>query len=248
MIISTEIKAKFSKLKGVILIVIIWHLVYLVVQKDYLVPSVFETFKRFILLFFDMNSILNIVITLYRMIVSFFISFTFAIIFGTLAGKSESLEHLFNPFVNVFRSTPTMSIILLSLIWLGSEGTAIFVCVLIVFPIVYENILIGIKSVDKKYLEMAKIYKLTKYKILKNIYIPSIKPFILSSISLGLGLNLKVLIAAEVLSQPNLGIGSRLYNSKIAIDTEGIFAWSIVVILVTSLVEKFILSKVKSHK
>lgn len=229
---------KINKLKSVLLIVLVWQIINMIVGKDYLVPSPFETLQRLLDIIVNINSLFNILITLWRMVFSFLLSFIFGIVLGVLSGVKENVEEILKPFVNILRSTPTMSIILLSLIWLGSEGTAIFVCVLIVFPIVYTNILKGMKNINNKYIEMAMVYKVSNIKILRYIYIPSIMPFLISSISLGLGLNLKVLIAAEVLSQPKYGIGSMLYNSKINIDTSAVFAWSIIVILITIIIEK----------
>ena len=53
---------------------------------------------------------------------------------------------------------------------------------------------------------------------------------------------MKVLIAAEVLGQPDRAIGTNLFNSKAVIDTPGIFAWSVVIIMLSYIVEKNIVS------
>jgi len=65
-----------------------------------------------------------------------------------------------------------------------------------------------------------------------------LKPFVNSAAAAGISLNMKVLIAAEVLGQPERAVGTNLFNAKAVLDTPGIFAWSVVVILLSYLIEK----------
>lgn len=99
------------------------------------------------------------------------------------------------------------------------------------YPIVTTNITEGIYTVDNRLLEMADIYKIKLLKKITDIYIPSILPFIISSISMSLGLIWKVVIAAEVLSQPKWGLGTSLNEAKAYLITEEVFAWTVVAIL-----------------
>ncbi len=82
------------------------------------------------------------------------------------------------------------------------------------FPIICTNVIEGIKNIDIKLIEMAKIYKIKKYRIIREIYLPSMVPFLIAAISTSFGIGWKVVIAAEVLSQPKYAIGTSLQTFK----------------------------------
>ena len=118
---------------------------------------------------------------------------------------------------------------------------------MIVTPLIYNNMLYGMKSFDRKLIEMGRQYGFHLMKNVRYIYIPSLKPFIFAALSAGISLNMKVLIAAEVLGQPDRGIGTNLFNAKSVINTPGIFAWSVIVIILAYLIEKAIFTKERLH-
>ena len=71
-------------------------------------------------------------------------------------------------------------------------------------------------------------------------------PFFKNSASSGIGLAWKAGIAAEVICSPNSAIGSRLYDSKIYLETPELFAWTATVVVLSILIEKltvYILNK-----
>ena len=69
------------------------------------------------------------------------------------------------------------------------------------------------------------------------VYIPSVLPYFASGCSTALGLAWKSGVAAEVLCQPRLAIGARLYGAKITLEMPELFAWTIVVIVLSLLLE-----------
>ena len=85
---------------------------------------------------------------------------------------------------------------------------------------------------------MAEAYKLTKWKRFRYIYVPSAFPGFLSGCLSAMGLAWKSGIAAEVLAQPSLAIGSNLYYSKLYLETPDLFAWTIVVVLLSLTLER----------
>lgn len=131
-----------------------------------------------------------------------------------------------------------MSIIILALVWFKSYYVSVFTAILTCFPIVYTNVVEGIKNVDIKLIEMAQIYKVKKKYIIKDIYLPSIRPYIVSGVLMCLGLGFKVTVSSEVLSTPKYSIGLNLLNSKSMLDTSELFAWTIVVILFSFIFER----------
>jgi NitT/TauT family transport system permease protein len=103
-----------------------------------------------------------------------------------------------------------------------------------VFPVVFTNVQAGITAVDPELLEMTEVYRVDRGRVLRYLYLPSILPFLLSGIQTGLGLTWKVVVAAEVLSEPRFGIGASLSDARILLDTPRVFAWTAVAILLSA--------------
>ena len=131
------------------------------------------------------------------------------------------------------------SFIILCLIWLNSSNLPIFIAFLMVLPVIYTNMLQGIKSTDKKLLEMAEVFSLKKLRRIKYIYMPQLRPYIQSACSISLGLCWKAGIAAEVIGIPEGSIGEALYQAKIYLNSRDLFAWTVVIIIISIVFEKF---------
>ena len=106
---------------------------------------------------------------------------------------------------------------------------------LMVFPVIYMNVLEGIRSADEKLLEMAQVFRLSVGKKLLYIYLPAVAPFFVSACSVSLGLCWKSGIAAEVIGTPD---GSMFYQAKIFLQTSELLAWTVVVVAVSVAFEK----------
>jgi len=225
-------KEKLYTLLSILSLIIIWKVLAVIINKSILVPSPEETFKELIYIIKSSYFVVTVLGTIKRVLLGFFISFILAIVLSLLAGFNNIIYYLLKPIVTIIKVIPTMGIILLALIWLKSEYATIFVGFLIIFPILYENNLKGIKSVDKNLLEMGKIYEISHYNLIKDIYFPSMKPFILAGINNALSINLKIIVAAEVLSELPNSVGSFLQIEKTSLNTPGVFAWCLVALII----------------
>uniref|UniRef100_UPI003260A51C ABC transporter permease n=1 Tax=Clostridium sp. NkU-1 TaxID=1095009 RepID=UPI003260A51C len=141
------------------------------------------------------------------------------------------------------------------LIWVGSENLSVFIAFLVVFPIIYINTMAGFKSTDPKLLEMARVFHMQGKKKLFYIYRPALLPYLISGCRVALGMGWKSGVAAEVIGVPNHSIGEKLYMAKIYLSTADLFAWTLVIIVISALFEKFFLwllsladAGLKSHK
>ena len=108
-----------------------------------------------------------------------------------------------------------------------------------VFPVLYDCIQGSMKSIDKGILEMADLYKLgQKNKILK-IYLPAIKFSLISILSSTISLGFKIVIAGEVYGQPLYGIGAMIQSEKVNFNTTAIFAWIIIIVVISFILNQF---------
>lgn len=175
----------------------------------------------------------SLLFTILRGLTGFFISLFLAFIIGIPAGSKRSIYLLVNPFLVAIRSTPVISLILLAIIWLGNENVPVFIAILTMFPIITTNIAEGIRNVDTHLIEMGKIYGVKSKRIIREISIPSIFPFITSGISNALGFGWRAIIIGEVLAQPQFGIGTRMQTSQIYLRVSELIAWTFIAILIS---------------
>jgi NitT/TauT family transport system permease protein len=145
------------------------------------------------------------------------------------------------PFMVAIKSVPVASFIILCLIWLSSKSLPTFISFLMVLPIVYTNMLQGIKSTDNKLLEMAAVFQVGWLKRMKYIHLPQLKPYLISASSVSIGLSWKAGTAAEVIGIPDGSIGEKLYEAKVYLSSGDLFAWTVVIIVVSISFEKLFL-------
>jgi NitT/TauT family transport system permease protein len=235
--ITKNKKKSVNKVFIFIIWMAVWQGMYFLVGRDIYVPSpinVFNRLKELIFLSFFWKSISH---SIFRVIAGLFLSFLLGLIIGVASSINNYIYDLINPLIGVIKSTPVMSFIIIALIWFSSDFAPIFICFLMCFPIIWTNVVAGIRNVDTQLLEMAEVYNVKKYNIIKHIYLPSIAPYFYAASITTLGLGWKVTVAAEVLSYPRNAIGSHLYSAKVYLDSSDLFAWTVVVILLSLLFE-----------
>ncbi len=230
---SNKIERKYLYI-SVICSVVLWKLISVWVGKPVIIPSPEETLDNLIKIIKNPSFSTIMYYSLRRMFVGFTITISLALILGSISGIYKPVYYLLKPIVTIFKSIPTMAVILLAIIWLESEKAPMLVGALVCFPIMYQNVVEGIENADKKLIEMTKLYKISKFKIMKEVYLPSMKTYLLAALSTTSGLNIKIVIAAEVLCQPQISIGTNFQIERSNLNTGGVFAWSIIAIVIAS--------------
>lgn len=167
------------------------------------------------------------------------LGFITACILAAMASRWKWIEELLEPVMALLKAVPVASFVVLLLIWWGSSVLAVAICFLIVLPVIYINVLQGIQNSDSKLLEMAEVFAMSRVNQFFYIYRPALRPFLESGLKLALGMCWKSGVAAEIIGTPQYSIGERLYMSKIYLDTEGLFAWTVVVILLSLVFQRF---------
>ncbi len=175
------------------------------------------------------------------------------VLLAVLTSVSKALYSFFKPMLTVIKTTPVVSFIILALVWMSKTQVPVFISFLMVLPIIWANLTTAVRETDPLLLEMAKAYGFSPLKILHRIYVPSVLPTFLTALTTSVGFAWKAGIAAEVISTPHNSIGTQLYNAKVYLETADLFAWTVVVILLSMLFEKGIIFAVgkisgKAHK
>lgn len=218
---------KFDKLLNLILpiitilcILIIWTACAYFTDNEYLLPTVGATMKEFFALFLSAKFYSALLFTLLRSVIAFMLSFIIASILAFLSSKSKNAERLILPLISIIRALPTLAIVLLLLIWTNNQVAPVLVTSLVVMPTAYTQIKGGIDSIDRNSVEAGMVDGTDKFSSFFRIELPQIAPIIYSVIGSGLALNLKLMVAAEVMSATVKSLGTMLnianYNAEIA--------------------------------
>lgn len=180
-----------------------------------------------------------------RIGLGFFLAFLCGVVLGALSCRFVFLGEMLAPVMVTLKSVPVASFVVLLLIWFGAGKLSFFISFLIVFPNVYVNTNEGLKSTDKKLLEMADVFGIRGWNRFCYIYRPALMPYLSSCLKISLGMSWKSGVAAEVIGMPEFSLGERLYMSKIYLDTAGLFAWTVTIILLSFFFEKGVLYLLK---
>ena len=117
-----------------------------------------------------------------------------------------------------------------------------------VLPVVWANMVRGIRSTDPKLLELARVYRFSRFKTVRLIYLPSLVHFFSAALATSMGLAWKSGAAAEVLCTPRWAIGTQIYNSKLYLEIPDLFAWTVVVVALSLLLERLLTLAVRRGK
>ena len=218
--------------------VLIWWAMSAIVDEKLFFPSPLSVLKALIFLFPEKEFWSSIAFSSSRVVLSYTVSFIVAALLGVFGGLSEKFEILLSPLVKAMRSIPVASIVILVLLWVKSRNLSTVVSFLVVFPILYESVLSGVKNTDPLLLEAADNYRIKGYRRLRYIYLPSIFPYLESGTKSSLGLCWKSAVAAEVIGLPLHSMGSKLYEAKVYLDTPSLFAWTVVIVVMAAIFEK----------
>ena len=137
----------------------------------------------------------------------------------------------------VIKSVPIASFIVLLIIWFNNGITPI-VTFLIAFPVIYGNVLQGVKSVDDRLMEVADIYRVSALKRICYIKIPAVSGYLKTASSTALGMAWKAGVPAELIGMVQFSIGDKFYDAKVNFQNEDLLAWTVVIILASIVFEK----------
>jgi len=222
-----------SALLFVVILLVVWQVVALAVNANYIMPSPAEVAVRAIELIPTPDFWLAVGITALRVFVGFAVGMVLGIGLALLMSAMPRVLQVFSPFIKLLRTTPVVCFILLMLLWIRADNLPVIISALAVLPIAWTNTLEGLKSVDGRYLELAQAFELSGGARLRKILLPAIWPQLASAAGVGMGIAWKSGVTAEVLSLPLWGMGTGIYHAKIGLAAADVFVWTIVIVLIS---------------
>ena len=215
----------------------IWYFISLYVNREILVPSPQKTLETFISLFATEKFRTALVKSLLRILVGFLLALAAGCVGAVLSSRFKFFEELFSPLLNLVRAVPVASFIILALVWIKTNSLPVFMSFFMVRPIIWDNMLHGMRGVDTAALEAAAVDGAGKWRQIFYIVLPNLAPAFLSSAVTGLGFAWKAGIAAEVICRPQESLGNMLASAKNYLESAEVFAITATVIVLSLIFE-----------
>lgn len=234
-----------KRLAAAVAWIALWQLCYVLIDKPLLLPSPWQVLQTLFELAQTALFWTSVGASLGKVLLAFALAVLAGCLSAALAAALPPVRTFLHPPISIIRATPVASFTILALVWIPSQWLPVFISFLMVLPMIYENVYKGIQSCDPQLLEMAKVYHLSPLRKLRFLYLPAVLPYFSSACVNGLGFAWKSGIAAEVLGLPKLAIGRQIHDAKIYLEIPQLFAWTLMVILLSMLLEKLLLRLMK---
>lgn len=216
----------------------VWQFCALCVGKQLLIPTPLQSLQALAVTAVQKEFWMIVLDSLLRIFGGFAGGCILGTLFAVLTTRYALCDVLLTPAIRLIRAVPVASFIMLAMLWIHSDLLPAVIAMLLVLPVVWANVAAGISQMDPQLLEMARSYGFGMGKRLRLLYIPSILPYFSSGAVTALGLACKSAVTAEVLCKPKWAIGTKIYYSKLYLETETLFAWTLMIVLLSLLAER----------
>lgn len=223
------------KLITIFSIIGLWWIAASMVSREVILPLPFTVFSRMIDLILTPDFYISVALTLFRIFVSLAIALVIGVTLGILSGLNKKIDDFINPVFMILQTIPQISFILILIVWFRSSTALIVIIILIILPVFYNNAKNGVINIDAELKDVILLYDQPFYYNFFKVYIPLIKSYIVSALDSGFPMSIKTGVMAEIFVQTGKGIGTQLYYARTQIDMVSIFAWTIWMIIIISM-------------
>jgi len=233
-----RVKALLTRFGVFLFWILLWQIASMAVNLELILPSPFTCLKTLLRLLPTKELWLAVGGTLGRIFIGYVVGCVAGILLGAAAYFVPVAGEFVKPLMTVVKATPVSSFILLAILWLSPNSVPALIGALMVAPIVFGNVVTGLGEHSKELREVAFVYGLSPAECARKLFVPAVIPYISAACLTALGLAWKAGVAAEVLVVTKDSIGMWLYYSKLYFETAELFAWTVVVILLSFLLER----------
>lgn len=238
----------FRNFLAIVFWLAVWQAASLIIGQELFLASPIVVIKTLLQLITEASFWKTLFFSFSRIVFGFLLAIVLGILFAVLSFRFVIVKILLYPITSLIKSTPVVSFIILALLWVGSRNLSVIISFLMVFPVIYNNTLQGITEVDKQLIEMADVFRIPVFSRIVFIYVHEVMPYFIAGCTVSLGLCWKSGVAAEVIGIPSGSIGERLYQAKIYLNSGELFAWTLVIIVISVFFEKIFLYFLSSIK
>jgi NitT/TauT family transport system permease protein len=233
---------------------VLLFLIFLIWEKSaaglnsLILPSIGESYQALKEIALSGILVESFLITLRRTLIAYGLAVIAGVIIALLLHRFKILQRTFRPLITIIQATPPVVWVSLAVVWFGvaDDLTPIFLIFIVSLPVIFVNIFQGLEDMNTELVEMALAYSTPRYRILKEIYFPSLLPALVSALSIAFAFAWKSSVFAEYIASSS-GIGYQLSRANSMMATDQLFAWTIILILFMLFVEYYLLEKLKKH-
>ncbi|SME49454.1 Putative aliphatic sulfonates transport permease protein SsuC [Bacillus mobilis] len=226
---KTNVRVLVRAITIPIVVLIIWQLagVFDLVSKTVL-PTPLDIFLAFQELIKTGELFGHLSISVFRAAAGFFIGGSVGIILGTIVGFSTRSEQYLDPSVQMLRTVPHLAVAPLFVLWFGFGETSKVLLIAdgAFFPL-YVNAFLGIRGVDLKLFDVARVLEFSKRKLITKLILPAALPNLLLGARLSLGVAWVSLVVAELMGSTE-GIGYMIMDARQFSNTDIVFVGIII--------------------
>ncbi len=181
--------------------------------------------------------LLNLAITMARVLVAFTISLSLGCAIGIAMGRWRGLDLALDTLVTMLLNLPALVLIVLIYVWFGlTETAAIAAVTLNKLPSTIITLREGARTLDPNLAEMAQSFAMPRLRALRHVVLPQLAPYILTAARSGLALIWKIVLVVELLGRSN-GIGFQIQIYFQLFDVTLILAYTLAFLIVVQLIE-----------
>lgn len=237
---TTSLKGIVRGLVALLFWLLVWQIAAMQVGSVLFLPTPLQVLRRLAGLTVTAVFWQTALFSLCRVALGMLLGTCLGVVLAALTCTFRWADTIVSPAVSVIRATPVASFILLVFLWTDKGQVPIIIAALMVLPVVYGNVTRGIRERDPKLLELAQVYRFSQWKTARLVILPSVRPYFFSAVTTSMGLAWKSGVAAEALCWPKIAIGTQIYNTKLYFETPDLFAWTLVVILLSLGLERLV--------
>ncbi|GEN33522.1 putative aliphatic sulfonates transport permease protein SsuC [Aneurinibacillus danicus] len=179
-------------------------------------------------------------ISIFRAVLGFLLGAGLGLILGTLVGFFNRAEQTVDPTLQMLRTIPHLAVMPLFILWFGfGELSKVLLIAKGAFFPVYLNTFLGIRGVDAKLFEVARILEFNRVKLVTKLILPAAMPNILLGIRLSLGIAWLGLVVAELMGSSE-GVGYMIMDARQFTQTDIVFVGIIIFALVGKLTDSLV--------
>ena len=224
----------------------VWQLASMLINQRILLVSPVRVILRLIELIPTEDFLASLLHSLLHITGGFLAALLAAGLLAALSARFRAASELLAPLMLAIRTIPVVSFIILALFFVSSKYLAILISFLMGLPIIYQNLLEGIRQLresqeSRQLIEMSRLFRLRPYRRMRYIILGQLMPYLRAACSSAIGLCWKAGAAAEVIGMPDKSIGEKLQQAKIYLNTPDLLAWTLVLVLVSLSFEKIFL-------
>ncbi|MFN3328715.1 MAG: ABC transporter permease, partial [Fervidobacterium pennivorans] len=225
---------------GIVVITIIWLFASYLVSSSLILPDPITIINTIVKELANQSLWFNLLNTLSKIFVVLMLVIFIGVFVGFLIGINERLFNIFRPAILFIQAFPIITwLALVMFIWgIGWTGPVV-VSFLSLVPHAILSTAIGIQTTDKRLIEVAKVYGVSRYKVIKDIYLGSLIPQIVSTLQVVIGNVWKVVVVSEYMCSDK-GIGVLIAWARQSVAVEKVYAYTIIIISIGLIVENIV--------